>query len=69
MSLPDVVSRAQWLEARQRLLAQEKDMTRARDELNAARRRLPMVRVGQEYVFEARTERLPSATCSGTSGS
>jgi predicted dithiol-disulfide oxidoreductase (DUF899 family) len=52
MSLPDVVSREQWLEARRRLLAQEKEMTRSRDELNATRRRLPMVRVDQGYVFE-----------------
>jgi predicted dithiol-disulfide oxidoreductase (DUF899 family) len=52
MSLPDVVSREQWLEARRRLLAQEKEMTRRHDELNAARRRLPMVRVDQEYVFD-----------------
>jgi predicted dithiol-disulfide oxidoreductase (DUF899 family) len=52
MSLPDVVSREQWLEARRRLLAQEKEYTRQHDALNADRRRLPMVRVGQEYVFE-----------------
>lgn len=51
MSLPDVVSREQWLEARRRLLAQEKEMTRRHDELNAARRRLPMVKVDTEYVF------------------
>jgi predicted dithiol-disulfide oxidoreductase (DUF899 family) len=52
MSLPDVVSREQWLEARQRLLAQEKELTRRHDELNATRRRLPMVKVDQEYVFD-----------------
>ena len=52
MSLPDVVSREQWLEARRRLLAQEKEFTRERDALNASRRRLPMVKVDQEYVFE-----------------
>jgi predicted dithiol-disulfide oxidoreductase (DUF899 family) len=51
MSLPDVVSREQWLEARRRLLAQEKELTSRHDELNATRRRLPMVRVAQEYVF------------------
>lgn len=51
MSLPDVVSREQWLEARRRLLAQEKEMTRRHDELNATRRRLPMVKVDKEYVF------------------
>jgi predicted dithiol-disulfide oxidoreductase (DUF899 family) len=52
MSLPDVVSREQWLEARRRLLAQEKEMTRRHDELNASRRRLPMVKVDEEYVFD-----------------
>src|SRR6185437_5754372 len=52
MSLPDVVSRQQWLEARRRLLAQEKEMTRRHDELNASRRRLPMVKVDAEYAFD-----------------
>jgi len=52
MSLPPVVTRDEWREARRRLLAQEKEATRARDALNAERRRLPMVRIGQEYVFE-----------------
>ena len=52
MSLPEVVSREQWLEARRQLLAQEKEYTRSRDALNAGRRRLPMVKVDQEYVFE-----------------
>jgi predicted dithiol-disulfide oxidoreductase (DUF899 family) len=52
MSLPDVVSREQWLEARRQLLAREKEATRAHDALNAERRRLPMVAVDQEYVFE-----------------
>ena len=36
MSLPDVVSREQWLEARRELLAQEKEFTRRHDALNAA---------------------------------
>ena len=52
MNLPQVVSREQWLEERRRLLVREKEMTRARDELNADRRRLPMVRVDKDYVFE-----------------
>jgi predicted dithiol-disulfide oxidoreductase (DUF899 family) len=52
MSLPDVVSHEQWLAARVALLAKEKELTRARDALNAERRRLPMVRVDKEYVFE-----------------
>jgi predicted dithiol-disulfide oxidoreductase (DUF899 family) len=52
MSLPPVVSRDEWREARRRLLAQEKEATRARDALSAERRRLPMVRIDEEYVFE-----------------
>src|SRR4051794_19278096 len=51
MSLPDVVSREEWLAARKELLAREKELTRARDALNAARRRIPMVRVEQPYAF------------------
>jgi predicted dithiol-disulfide oxidoreductase (DUF899 family) len=52
MALPDVVSRDEWLEARKALLVREKEATRARDALNADRRRLPMVRVEQKYVFD-----------------
>ncbi len=51
MSLPQVVSREEWLAARERLLEQEKELTRRRDALNADRRRLPMVRVDKDYVF------------------
>lgn len=52
MSLPEVVSREQWTEARLRLLAQEKETTRRHDALNAERRRLPMVRIEKDYAFE-----------------
>ena len=52
MSLPQVVSHTEWLEARRRLLAEEKKLTRQRDALNADRRRLPMVLIGKDYVFE-----------------
>jgi predicted dithiol-disulfide oxidoreductase (DUF899 family) len=52
MSLPEVVSAAEWLVARKELLAKEKEVTRARDALAADRRRLPMVRVDKDYVFE-----------------
>jgi predicted dithiol-disulfide oxidoreductase (DUF899 family) len=51
MTLPPVVSREDWLTARKELLAKEKDLSRARDRLNAERRRLPMVRVGKPYTF------------------
>jgi predicted dithiol-disulfide oxidoreductase (DUF899 family) len=52
MSLPDVVSRADWLAARKELLVREKQVTRVRDELNAERRRLPMVLIDKDYAFE-----------------
>jgi hypothetical protein len=38
MSLPDVVTREEWLAARKELLAREKEFTRQRDALNAERR-------------------------------
>ncbi len=50
--LPEVVSKDEWLVARRELLAREKELTRARDRLNADRRRLPMVRVTEPYTFE-----------------
>ena len=52
MSLPQVVSRDEWVRARKELLAKEKDLTRQRDALNAERRRLPMVKIEKDYVFE-----------------
>jgi predicted dithiol-disulfide oxidoreductase (DUF899 family) len=51
-NLPEVVSREEWFAARRELLAEEKELTRARDRLNADRRRLPMVRVDKPYTFE-----------------
>jgi predicted dithiol-disulfide oxidoreductase (DUF899 family) len=51
-NLPEVVSSEEWFTARRELLAQEKELTRRRDQLNAERRRLPMVRVEKEYRFE-----------------
>jgi predicted dithiol-disulfide oxidoreductase (DUF899 family) len=51
-NLPEVVSREQWLAARQELLTKEKELTKLRDRVNADRRRLPMVRVAKPYVFE-----------------
>ncbi len=47
-----VVSESEWIEARKRFLAKEKEFTRLRDELNAERRRLPWVRVATDYVFD-----------------
>lgn len=47
-----VVSRDAWLDARRDLLAMEKAETRMRDEVNAARRALPWVRVEADYAFD-----------------
>ncbi len=52
MSLPEIVSRDEWLVARKDLLAREKALTRQRDALNADRRRLPMVAIEKDYAFE-----------------
>jgi predicted dithiol-disulfide oxidoreductase (DUF899 family) len=52
IELPQVVSRDEWLVARKKLLAREKESTQARDALNAERRRLPMVKIEKEYLFE-----------------
>lgn len=52
MALPEVVSREEWLKARRRLLAQEKEQTRKRTALNAEQRRLPMVKIEKKYAFD-----------------
>jgi predicted dithiol-disulfide oxidoreductase (DUF899 family) len=52
MSLPDVVSRPEWVAARKSLLDKEKEATRTRDALSADRRRLPMVAIEKDYRFE-----------------
>ncbi len=54
MERKNLVSRAQWLEARKALLAKEKELTRLRDRLAEARRQLPWVRVDKDYVFDHR---------------
>lgn len=50
--MPRVVTREEWLGARKALLEKEKALTRARDELNAERRQLPMVEITREYRFD-----------------
>jgi len=49
---PPIAAPEAWLAARKALLAREKDVTRARDALSAARRRLPMVRLDKDYNFD-----------------
>jgi predicted dithiol-disulfide oxidoreductase (DUF899 family) len=50
---PPVVSDEEFEKARDELLVAEKEATRALDALAARRRRLPMVRMGEEYRFDA----------------
>jgi predicted dithiol-disulfide oxidoreductase (DUF899 family) len=52
MNLPPVVSEAEWQAAHDDLRAKEKEATRARDALAAERRRLPMVEIDKDYVFD-----------------
>lgn len=47
-----IVSQGEWLAARKALLAKEKEFTKARDALSAARRELPWVKIEKNYVFE-----------------
>jgi predicted dithiol-disulfide oxidoreductase (DUF899 family) len=47
-----IVSQEQWLEARKRLLAKEKEFMRMQDELNLERRSLPWVKVTKAYLFD-----------------
>jgi len=52
MKQPKIVSPAEWLAARERLLVKEKELTRHQDALAAERRALPWVRVDKAYRFE-----------------
>ncbi len=51
MDIPQAVSGDEWLAARKALLAREKEATRAKDAVDAARRALPMTEVTREYTF------------------
>jgi predicted dithiol-disulfide oxidoreductase (DUF899 family) len=50
---PKVVSKVEWMAARKELLAKEKEFSRLRDAISAARRALPWVEVEKDYVFDA----------------
>jgi predicted dithiol-disulfide oxidoreductase (DUF899 family) len=52
MTPHETTNRTAWLEQRKALLDREKALTRAHDELAAARRALPWVRVDKPYVFD-----------------
>src|SRR5438477_12856184 len=49
---PQILSRDQWLAARKQLLTHEKELTKHYDRVNAERRRLPMVKIEKDYVFD-----------------
>ncbi|MGC4071150.1 MAG: DUF899 domain-containing protein [Nibricoccus sp.] len=49
---PLISTRADWRKQRVELLAAEKEVTHLYDKLAARRRRLPMVRIEKDYVFE-----------------
>lgn len=51
-SMPPIVSRSEWERARAQLLIREKELTRLKDAVSAARRRLPMVEITESYVFD-----------------
>ena len=51
MKTPTIASRNEWLAARKQLLVREKQFTRTRDELSAARRELPWVKIDKDYRF------------------
>jgi predicted dithiol-disulfide oxidoreductase (DUF899 family) len=53
MEKPRIVSQQEWQEARDELLRAEKEATRAQDAIAARRRRLPMVRFDNGYVFDS----------------
>jgi len=52
-----IVSHEDWIAARTRFLATEKEFTRRRDELSRERRDLPWERVEKEYVFQGENGR------------
>ncbi len=52
MERPEVVTAAEWQQARDELLKAEKEATHSLDALAAQRRRLPMVKFDRDYVFE-----------------
>jgi len=52
METPPIVSADEWEDQRQRLLVNEKALTRARDAMAAERRRMPWLAVDKPYAFE-----------------
>jgi predicted dithiol-disulfide oxidoreductase (DUF899 family) len=49
---PRIVSPAEWLEQRNKLLEKEKELTRLSDRISAERRDLPWIKLEKNYVFD-----------------
>lgn len=49
---PSIVSQAEWLVERKKVLADEKELTKHGDRVHAQIRRLPMVKIEKEYLFD-----------------
>lgn len=58
MQTPEIVSAQEWADAHNQMLVKEKELTRARDELAALRRRMPWTLVPNNYIFEGPRGRL-----------
>ena len=71
MSLPEIVTREQWVEQPQGTArAEEKAMTRARDALNAERRSCRWCEIDKAYVFDGPAGRGDAcSTCSRAAAS
>ena len=65
---PPIVSRDQWLGERKKLLAHEKELTGQYDRVNAERRRLPMVKIEKDYIFDGPNGKTSSKTCLRAAG-
>jgi predicted dithiol-disulfide oxidoreductase (DUF899 family) len=52
MNTAPIVSKQEWEDARQKLLVNEKEVTRAQDALAAERRRMPWLAVTESYEFD-----------------
>jgi predicted dithiol-disulfide oxidoreductase (DUF899 family) len=52
MTTHEVVSKDEWVEARKRLLAKEKEFTHLREQLSSERRALPWMRIDKVYTFD-----------------
>ena len=65
-----IVSQSEWLTARKALLAKEKEFSKARDALSAARRDLPWTPGGKELrIRRPKRKRKRSPTCSAARAS